>query len=152
QNTNPYANTIYIDKMTNGSIFFKENSLQSMMDITQKYNIDKLVTPESKLSPYNNLLYNLEYTYKIITYTLALTLISVLIINTFAAEIIISRKKKLIAIGFLNGKNILFSMKNNFILYSIISIVSVCVMYLMNKFTVEILLVIIVLYLYICLY
>ena len=52
----------------------------------------------------------MEYTYKIITYTLALTLISVLIINTFAAEIIISRKKKLIAVGFLNAKNILFSM------------------------------------------
>ena len=152
ENINPYANTIFIDKMTNGVIFFKENSLQEMMELTKEYHIDKMVTAESKIAPYKEMLYNLEYTYKIITYTLALTLISVIVINTFVAEIIINNKKRLIAVGFLYGKNIAYSLKNNFIMYTIVSLISICVMFLMNKLTMQTFIAIMVLYLYICLY
>lgn len=152
ENTNPYANTIFIDKMTNGSIFFEEDSLQSMMDLTRKYNIEKMVTAESKISPYNHLLYDLGYTYKIVTYTLALTLIAVIIIHAFTAEIIMSTKRKLIAIGFLYGKNIMFSLKNYFILYFIASLIPVCAIFLMNRLNVKILLASCILYLYICLH
>lgn len=152
QNINPYANTIFIDKMTIGSIFFEEDSLQSMIDLTQKYNLEKMVTAESKISPYKNLLYNLEYAYKIITYTLVLTLISVLVINAFVAEIIINKKKKLVAIGFLNGKNMMYSLKNNFIVYTVVSIISVFVVSMLHKLTATIFSVILILYLYVCLY
>lgn len=152
ENMNPSAETIFIEKMTLGSIFFERDSLQSMMELTQEYQIDKMVTAESKISPYKNMLYNMEYTYRIITYTLAITLIAVFVVNSFAVEIIVNNKKKLIAIGFLYGKNILFSLKNNFVLYTIVSVVSVGILYVMQKLTIETFGVVLVLYLYICLY
>ncbi len=152
ENMNPYANTIFIDKMTNGSIFFEMTSLQSMIKVTQEYHIDKMVTAESKISPYKNLLYNLEYTYKIISYTLILTVISVIVVNAFATEMIINTKKKMIAVGYLYGKNMMYSLKNNFIIYSVVSFISFSILYLMNKLTLETFLVILVLYLYVCIY
>ena len=148
ENNNPYANTVFIDKMTNGFLFFKEQSLQNMMKLTKAYHINKLVTPESKIGPYKEMLYNLEYTYKILTYTLALTLISIVVINTFVAEIIINNKKRLIAVGFLYGKNIMYSLKNNFIIFVIVSLISACIMFAMQKLTMQTFIIIIGLNLY----
>lgn len=152
ENNNPYANTVFIDKMTNGFLFFKEQSLQNMMKLTKAYHMNKLVTPESKIGPYKEMLYNLEYTYKILTYTLALTLISIIVINTFVAEIIINNKKRLIAVGFLYGKNIMYSLKNNFIMFVIVSLISACIMFAMQKLTMQTFIIIIGLNLYNVLY
>lgn len=151
-NIDPSENTIFLGTITNGSIFFKEDSLKSMTELTEKYQLDKMVTAQSKLSPYKDSLHNLEYGYRIITYTLLLTLISVIIINSFAAEIIIQTKKKRIAVGFLHGKHIMYSLRNNFIIYTVVSLLSAGSILMMNKGSLETFTLILILYVYVCLY
>ncbi|MGL5258555.1 MAG: hypothetical protein ACRC7V_00450 [Lachnospiraceae bacterium] len=152
ENHNPYANTVFIESMSNGSVFFKLDDLTKMMELTVEYKLEKLVTAQSKISPYYNMLYDLEYYYNIAIYTLFLTLLSVIVINTFAAEIVVNNKKKLIAVGFLHGKNILYSLKNNFILYTFASIVAVLSMMTLNLLTIETAIMVLGLYFYICIY
>lgn len=152
QNFNPYANTIFIENMSNGSIFFEFDNLITMMELTAEYELDKLVTAQSKISPYYNMLYNLEYYYNITVYILFLTLLSVIIINTFAAEIVINNKKKLIAVGFLHGKNILYSLKTIFMLYTFTSLIAVLTMLILNLLTIETCIMILGLSIYVCTY
>lgn len=98
----PNKQTYFMSIFTSGNLFTEMN-FSEMMRETKDYKLDELVTPASKLSPYEESIENIEYYYNLTLYTFLLSLVAVVVMTIVSLEIILSMKKFEIIVEFLHG-------------------------------------------------
>lgn len=126
-------NAPLLQQTTVSQVFYKMDNIEHMINQTLKHNLNDFVTPSSKLQPYLDKLQSIEYTYYILIYTFLITFIASFILNMIACEVIMESQKKKIAVGFLYGKSILFSMKGIIFLYLLVFILSLILTFIIGN-------------------
>ncbi|MDY6142914.1 MAG: hypothetical protein SPI14_01690 [Arcanobacterium sp.] len=102
---NPIYNSNVTDAFTTGMVFTDVN-FGEITALTHSYDLSSLVTPTSKLSPYQNDLESLRYYYTITLYAFIFSVVAFVIMTVVSTRIILLMKKKEIAVYSLHGKSI----------------------------------------------
>ncbi|MBP3223096.1 MAG: hypothetical protein J6M18_04135 [Actinomycetaceae bacterium] len=102
---NPYYMSNVMDAFT-GGYAYSSVSLDEMNALVHEYGLSDLVTPVSKIQPYEKDIDDIYYLYTIALYSSLFSAVVFIVMTFTSTSVIVTTKKNEIAVRYLHGKNI----------------------------------------------